>query len=219
MSVSVTRRAIVFFLVVGMTTLSGCLSSESDGGIAPGPPGTNGAPTISGNPAGAVRIGTAYSFTPNAWDPDDDALTFSVQNMPRWATFNTATGDLSGSPTLGDIGVYNGIGLSVSDGPNSASLAAFSVTVTQVALGSATLTWTPPTQNNDGTPLTDLAGFKIYYGTSPGNYPNSIRIDNPGIATYVVDNLTPTTYYFVSTAFNSSDIESMFSNEAIKTVN
>ena len=77
--------------------------------------------------------------------------------------------------------------ISVSDGPNSASLAAFSVTVTQVALGSATLSWTAPTQNDDGSPLTDLAGFKIYYGTAPGNHPTSIQIANPGITTYVVE--------------------------------
>ena len=142
-----------------------------------------------------------------------------MQNRPLWATFDTATGELSGSPSLGDIGTYNGITVSVSDGPNSASLAAFSVTVTQTAPGSVTVSWTPPTLNDDDSPLLDLAGFKIYYGTAQGNYPTFIQIDNPGIATYVVQNLTPNTYYFVSTAFNSIGAESVFSNEAVKVVN
>jgi len=203
-----------------MVPLSGCLSDEStDGAIKPVPPGSNGAPTISGNPASAVKMGEAYSFTPSTSDPEGDTLTFSVQNMPLWARFESATGQLSGIPTLGDVGTYNGITISVSDGPNSASLAAYSISVTQVSLGSATLSWTLPTQNEDGSPLTDLAGFKIYYGTNSGSYSTPIRIDNPGITTYVVENLTPTTYYFVSAAFNSSDVESAFSNEAIKVVN
>ncbi len=89
-----------------------------------------------------------------------------------------------------------------------------SVTVNQVGLGSPTLSWTPPTQNSDGSWLTDLAGYKIYYGNESGNYHTSIQIDNPGIASYFVEYLTPNTYYFVITAINSSGVESNFSNEA-----
>ena len=93
-----------------------------------------------------------------------------------------------------------------------------SVTVNQFGLGSATLSWTPPTQNTDGSPLTDLSGYKIYYGNESGNYQTSIQIDNPGIAIYVVEYLTPNTYYFVLTAINSNGVESRFSNEVSKQV-
>ena len=93
-----------------------------------------------------------------------------------------------------------------------------SVTVNQVGFGSATLSWTPPTQNTDGSPLTDLASYKIYYGNESGNYQTTIQIDNPGITIYVVENLTPNTYYFVMTAINSSGVESGFSNEASEQV-
>ncbi len=93
-----------------------------------------------------------------------------------------------------------------------------SVTVNQIGLGSATLSWTPPTQNSDGSPLTDLTGYKIYYGNESGNYQTSIQIDNPGIAIYVVEYLTPNTYYFVLTAINSNGVESRFSNEVSKQV-
>jgi hypothetical protein len=88
----------------------------------------------------------------------------------------------------------------------------------QVGFGSATLSWMPPTQNADGSALTDLSGYKIYYGNESGYYPMSIQIDNPGIARYVVENLTPNTYFFVLTAINSSGTESEFSNEASKQV-
>ncbi len=209
-------------LLAGTVTLGGCLTDEKpDSGFVRNStdPSANSAPTISGNPAGTVRIGDTYSFTPTASDPDGDPLTFSVQNKPVWATFDATTGSLSGSPTLADVGTYDSITISVSDGSITSSLAPYSVTVTQVALGSATLSWTSPTQNSDGSPLIDLAGYKIYYGTATGNYQNNVQIDNPGLTTYVVENLTPTTYYFVSTAFNSSGVESAFSNEAIKVVN
>ena len=46
-----------------------------------------------------------------------------------------------------------------------------------VAVGSATLSWTPPTQNMDGTPLTNLAGYRVYWGTSLGDYPNSTTLN------------------------------------------
>ena len=76
--------------------------------------------------------------------------------------------------------------------------------------GSATLSWTRPTTNTDGTPLTDLAGYRIYYGTSSGNYTQSINAGN--VTTYTVSNLTAgTTYYFVATAYDTSGYESGYS--------
>lgn len=84
--------------------------------------------------------------------------------------------------------------------------------------GSAMLSWTAPTQNEDATPLTDLAGYKIYYGKASGNYTDQVRIDNPGVTTYVVDNLTPDTYYFVATAYNEAGTESAYSSEAVKDI-
>ena len=86
------------------------------------------------------------------------------------------------------------------------------------ATGSATLTWTPPTQNSDGTPLTNLAGYKVYWGPTAGSYPNSVTVNNPGLTSYVVDNLVPGTYFFAAKAFNSAGTESEFSNAATKTI-
>jgi len=206
--------------------LAGCLTGGSTdeaqvpggGGGGGGGGGSNSPPTISGSPQDSVVIGNPYSFEPRASDPDGDALDFTIQNRPSWASFDSGSGELSGMPNMGDEGMYADIRISVSDGSETVSLPAFSVEVMQVATGSATLTWAAPTQNVDSTPLTDLAGYKIYYGTSPGDYTNEIRIDNPGLTTYVVENLNPDTYYFVATAFNDDDVESSFSNVAVKTV-
>ena len=175
-------------------------------------------PTISGTPATSVLQGTAYSFQPTAADPDGNALTFSIVNRPAWASFDTATGRLSGTPGAANVGTTTGIAISVSDGTASASLGTFNIAVQAVAIGSATLTWLPPTTNTNGTPLTNLAGYKVYWGTSPGNYTSSVTIMNPGLATYVVGSLTPNTYYFSVTALNSAGVESVFSNAASKTI-
>lgn len=81
---------------------------------------------------------------------------------------------------------------------------------------SATLSWEAPTTNADGTPLTDLAGYKIYYGQEPIKYNETIDVGN--VTTYTVSNLSSdTTYYFAVTAYNRNGNESEFSEEVSKT--
>jgi len=175
-------------------------------------------PTISGTPTTSVLQGVAYSFQPTATDPDGNTLTFSIANRPAWASFDTATGRLTGTPGAANVGTTSGIAISVSDGAASVSLPAFSIAVQAVANGSATLSWLPPTTNTDGSPLTNLAGYKIYWGTAPGNYSSSATVMNAGLTAYVVTNLTPNTYYFAVKAVNSTGTESVFSNPASKTI-
>ena len=85
--------------------------------------------------------------------------------------------------------------------------------------GAVTINWTPPTENTDGTPLTNLAGYDIHYGTASGDYTQNVSVSNPGLATYVVDNLGPGTYYFSIAAVNSAGAESPLSPEVSMTVN
>src|ERR1700676_1939718 len=172
------------------------------------PPSGSAAPSIDGTPAGAVIVERAYSFTPTAADTGGGALTFSVQNSPSWATFNSGTGELSGTPTVANVGTFSKIILSVSDGTHIASLAQFSIAVTEMALGDATLTWTRPTHNTDGTPLTNLAGYRIYYGNQANALTQTIQINNAGTTALVVGNLTPGTWYFAISAFSSAQAES-----------
>ena len=217
---NITRNAFAVLVVVGLASISGCLSDEKPlGETAAAVPGANSTPTISGDPSRAVRMGETYSFTPAATDPDGDSLSFSIENKPVWATFNTSTGSLIGTPTLGDVGNFSSITISVSDESNSSSLAPYSIEVTQVGLGSMTLSWSAPTQNSDGSTLVDLAGYRIYYGNVSGEYEYSVQIDTIGITTYVIENLIPNTYFVTATAFNANGIESSYSNEAIKVIN
>jgi putative Ig domain-containing protein len=169
---------------------------------------TNTAPTISGTPATSVSAGTSYKFVPSAHDADGDALTFSITGRPAWATFDAATGTLYGTPKPGDVATYANIVISISDGRATARLPAFSITVQAYSFGSATLTWTPPTENIDGTALTNLAGYRLYWGNQSSHYTSSIAVMNPGITTYVVENLAKGTYYFAATAVNVYGAES-----------
>ena len=205
---------------------SGIVISVSDGTLTTSLPAfaiavsapANPPPTISGAPATSANAGTAYSFTPTASDPNGNALTFSIQNPPSWASFNTQSGNLSGTPGSGDAGTYSNIIISVSDGTSTASLAAFSIIVTQVANGSATVSWSAPTQNTDGSALTNLAGFNIYYGTSAGNLSQSVQIANPGLTTYALGNLAPGAWYFAVNAYTTAGAESALSSIASKTI-
>jgi hypothetical protein len=179
---------------------------------------TNLAPTISGSPARSVNASASYNFRPTASDADSTILAFSISNRPSWATFNTTNGQLSGTPTASQVGSYGNITIRVSDGNSTATLPAFAINVVEVSIGGAELSWTPPTQNTDGSSLTNLAGYRIAYGTSSSALTQSVQVANAGITRYTMDNLSPGTYYFAVRAYSSSGTESGNSNVATKTV-
>jgi hypothetical protein len=178
----------------------------------------NKVPTISGSPPRTVNAGTAYMFRPTAADGDGDTLTFSIANRPAWASFSTATGQLSGTPASASAGVYSNIVIKVSDGKASAALAAFSITVSDDRAGTASLSWQPPTTNTDGSTLINLAGYRIVYGAAATRLTQTIQIANAGMSAYVVENLAPGTYYFAVRAYTSKGLESADSNVLAKVV-
>ena len=184
----------------------------------------NAAPKISGSPAKSVLAGAAYSFQPSASDANNDKLTFSVTNKPAWASFNTATGKLSGTPAVAYVGITSNIVIKVSDGKASAALSAFSLAVTEsgssaVTTGAVTLSWQPPTQNVDGTTLTNLAGYRIHYGRSLTDMSQTLKISNPGIARYMVEGLSSGKWFLAVRAYTSAGIESELSDIVLATVN
>jgi len=83
---------------------------------------------------------------------------------------------------------------------------------------SATLTWQPPTLNTDGSALTDLTGFKVYWGSTQGTYTRSQSISNVAARSYTATGLATGTWYFVVTALNAQGVESPYSNVWSKTV-
>lgn len=189
-------------------------------GTAGGGSGSNRAPVVSGTPASSITAGSAYSFRPTGSDPEGRALTWSITNRPSWAAFNTTSGALTGTPSASNVGTTSNIVITASDGTNRTSLRAFNIAVTSAGSsnGSATLSWTPPTRTTTGGTLSNLAGYRIYYGTSPGNLSRTVQVANAGLTRYVVSDLSPATYYFSIRAYTSSGSESSGSNVLSKVI-
>lgn len=86
--------------------------------------------------------------------------------------------------------------------------------------GVATLSWSAPDKNNDGSTLNDLTEYKIHYGEQVNNLNESVKINDINITSYVIENLNSnTTYYFSITAVNNQNTESAYSNIVSKTIN
>jgi hypothetical protein len=197
---------------------SGVAVPASSPAPSPAPIPVNGAPVITGAPQPAATAGSVYIFQPSASDPEGDPIEFQVSNLPAWARFDARTGRFAGTPADADVGTYASIVISVSDGKASTALAPFTITVAATQLGAATLTWLPPTENTDGSPIADLAGYRIRYGRHAGELTELQSIPNPGITSAVVENLASGNWYFTVSAYNTRGTESEYSNLAEKTI-
>jgi hypothetical protein len=217
------------FLLIGFTAvaaaLTGCNNTDGTSAAPPasataspgassgtGSPVTSSGLIISGSPAQSVSVGAAYEFRPTATAANNAKLSFSIKNQPAWAKFDTATGTLSGTPAAANVGTYAQVSIAVSDGVSSASLAPFSVNVTQhvatATPATATLTWTAPALNTNGTAATDLAGYHIYYGSTPTALNKVIAVAGAGAVSYTINNLSAGTWYFAIAAYNTEKVES-----------
>ena len=173
---------------------------------------------ISGKPAAAATVGAFYRFRPTVTAPSGATLSYTVTNKPSWAQFSTTSGTLSGTPTTSNIATYANIVLKVTDGKTSAKLAAFKVVVSAATLGDAMLSWTRPTNNTDGTPLVNLSGYRIHYGTSASSLTHQFSVANANTLSASIENLSRGTWYFAVVAYNGSGIESALSRTATKTI-
>ena len=138
------------------------------------------------------------------------------------ATSTTSTSTTGSTPpTAADSGTGTSTsGSSTTSGSTTTTGSAGSTPPsTPVAGTSLTLGWVAPTQNSNGTPITDLAGYKIHYGTTSANYTKVVAVSNPSLSRYVLDSLESGTYFFAITAYNSKGIESTLSGEISATMN
>jgi len=169
---------------------------------------------IQGSPATTAKVGQAYSFAPSVPGKSGATVKYTIKNLPSWARFDSASGTLTGTPTASQVGTYKGITIAAVSGTKTATLPAFTIVVTEGnSQGNVTLSWQAPTSNADGTTLVDLKGYKVHYGPTSKTYSDTIQVTNPGITTYVVDNLKSGKYYFAVTAYNAAGQESSLSSE------
>ena len=167
--------------------------------------------SLSGTPPKSITAGAHYDFRPVVKNASSTSLRFSVTNLPGWAKFDSGSGRISGTPTPLDAGSYKQISISVRDRAASAALPPFTLAVLSGSSVVATISWTPPTpQVNEPAPL-DLAGYRIYYGTSEAGMTRVATVADPTSASYVVDNLSPGRWYFAVSAYDVAKDESVLS--------
>jgi hypothetical protein len=164
-------------------------------------------PSLGGTPPTSVLVGQPYVFKPIAFDPDGLALSFSITGAPEWALLDSTTGWLTGTADADDVGTSM-MTMTASNGLLSSSLT-FPVTVAPLlTFGFATVFWTAPTTNTDGTALTNLAGFNIYYGMEQADLEEVVAVTDPSVLSIAVRELAFGVWYFQVTAVNTDGIES-----------
>ncbi len=180
------------------------------------PVAANRAPSIAGNAIVNATVGQTYNFVPTALDSDGDRLQFAIASKPSWATFDAATGRLSGVPTSANVGSHEQIVISVTDGNTTAQLPQFTIMVAAAAPAAQNIamSWDPPIMNADGSTLTDLNGYRILYGVQSGVYTKSVPV-SAGLTRYTLEMQSGTRYYMVMIATNKAGVESQKSQEVV----
>jgi len=93
-------------------------------------------------------------------------------------------------------------------------------TVSAASANGVTIAWIAPVARADGSPLSlaEIGGYRIYYGTSEGDYPNRIDVGDSTAVEAVINDLPAGTYYFVVTAYDTAGRESGFSPAVVETI-
>ena len=199
--------------------------AEPSANTSPTPPAAangNSAPTIAKIADGYARVGNSYVYLPRASDPDGDDLRFSATNLPPWASLDSATGRISGTPRADDVGVHESIALTVADAAHSVVTTPFSITVLAESeaapAGVASLSWERPPSKMDGSPLDDLAGYRILYGRDSSDLDESVLIDDPATTSFEFASLEPGIWYFAVVAVNAGGLEGPATTVAPKSI-
>ena len=194
----------------------GCGSASSDKApiaeapAVSAPAAVNQAPAMVARADESVRVGNSYDWQPVANDVDGDRLTFSASNLPPWASIDTNTGRIVGTPAEDDVGVYESITISVADNASHVTTSQpFSITVIGDAgnSGVASLRWESPLSKVDGSPLDDLAGYRILYGRKSSDLDKSVYIGDPAATSYEIGSLANGIWYFEVVAVSASGLE------------
>lgn len=161
---------------------------------------------------GEALVGQTYVFRTTVALQGSAPVQFSIQNTPGWASFNVTTGVLSGVPKEADGGIYDAIRISAHRGTELVSLPMFTIRVRSPgAAGRISLSWLPPLENEDGSALTNLSGYRIYLGRAPSQLRPFVTIRNPGATRYMLESLETGSHFIAVRAMNAAGVESKLS--------
>jgi len=220
--------AFVLLLVMTQVPACGGGGGSNNGGGSDAASNDNGdtpdvvdtALAIIGSPQGSALVDVEYTFQPTVIVADGSSLAFTISNKPRWASFNTDTGHLSGIPADVHTGTYPDIIISVSAASHTTYLEAFNITVTASATNrDALLSWVAPTTNSSGTTLAlnEIAGYRVYSGTESTNLSLTADTQDGSVTTFTITDLFSGVNYFAVTAYDFLNNESQYSNITSKT--
>jgi hypothetical protein len=212
---SVSRFVLPFCLAL---SLSACLP-ESDDEQSTDEAMTSGVSLTITAPTNMSSMDTTDETVRVSGIASSDAGVFTVS----WVNDKGSEGTATGTETweTGDIALAVGENrFTIIAEDTEGATAEKSITVNRESgeKGAATLSWNPPESRTDGTALTNLGGFKIYYGRMSGVYDYEIDIDNPSISTYLVEGLNAGDWYFVVAAYDADGLESEHSNEVLREI-
>ena len=193
-------------------------TASQAGTPAPTPVASNQAPTISSDSRDYARVGANFAFQPSYSDPDGDRLTFSASNLPPWANIDAANGRITGTPGSSDLGDYEEITITVADASHRAVTQPFTITVLPSTSGVATLRWQQPYTKFDGSPLDDLAGYRIVYGRNADDLDRSVFIGDPARTEFEFTTLDTGIWYFAVIAVNANGLEGPPTTPAMKSI-
>lgn len=208
---SVTQHALTLLLAL---SVSACLTNSS----VDGPENAAVSLTIT-SPSNASTIDTVDTAVSLAGNANSDLGIFKVS----WSNERGGEGVANGTSLwqIASIALElgeNKITVTAEDTAGVSTSRSIVVNRESGQTGSATLSWAAPNARTDGSPLTDLTGFKIFYGRMSGIYDYQIDINNPAILIYVIENLVSGDWYFALTAYDSEGVESDRSNEVLRQI-
>ena len=181
----------------------------------------------SANDSAAISLTITSPSSASTIDTVDTAVSLagsasSAEGIARVAWVNDRGGEGVANGTTSwqtaSIGLelgQNRITVTAEDTTGAITSRSISINRESGLIGSANLSWAAPTARTDGSALTNLAGYKIYYGRISGIYDYQIDINNPGTSTYLVENLMSGDWYFALAAYDSQGLESDRSNEVL----
>jgi hypothetical protein len=188
----------------------------STGGIKVAGPGSSFQFTVA-----ATTVERTLTYYIAGWN-STGRVTVTLPNAPTYTATFSSTGSYSRVITVkfrADAAATLRVNYTQTAGPGSINMQGAALSEAAVLpTGSAILTWQPPALNIDGSPIIDLAAYKVYWGTTQGTYPQSAQIASLAAGTHTVTGLARGTWYFVVTALNAQGAESSYSNVWSKTV-
>ena len=208
---SVTQRALTLLLAL---SIGACSSGSATGG----PENAAVSLTIT-SPSNASTIDTVDTAVSLADNANSDMGIFKVS----WANDRGGEGVANGTESWQIASISLELGenkITVIAEDTSGATTSRSIVANRESgqVGSVALSWAAPTARTDGSPLNDLTGYKIFYGRMSGIYDYQIDINNPGILTYVIENLASGNWYFALSAYDSAGVESDRSNEVLRQI-